>query len=171
MSAADALRMSAIRRSEYFWLEKLKRPPLPSGSEISGCKNVGARNSGYEMSVHGILPRVDWAMLRKRGSSACVRCRDPSPGWHGVRKVIRINSIRISQEEKAAQCYPAQLHPNDSIYYPDMLSGWKTLTKVSERALLQPTFRRSQMVCPYACSDIFTMDSKELSSIYGLLWW
>ena len=27
--------------------------------------NVGARNFGYEISVHGIPPRVDWAMLRK----------------------------------------------------------------------------------------------------------
>ena len=27
--------------------------------------NVGARNSGFEMLAHGILPRVDWAMMRK----------------------------------------------------------------------------------------------------------
>ena len=55
--------------------------------------------------------------------------------------------------------------PDDSISYPDMLSG--SLTK-SEQALLlpsknlqQPMFRRPPMVCP----DIFCMDSKELSSI------
>ena len=49
------LRVSAIRRSGYVYPEKLKRPPLPSDCEISGCK----------MSAHGIFPRVDWAMLRK----------------------------------------------------------------------------------------------------------
>ena len=49
------LRVSVIRRSGYVYPEKLKRPPLPSGCEISGCK----------MSAHGILPRVDRAMLRK----------------------------------------------------------------------------------------------------------
>ena len=38
------LRVSAIRGSKYVWPEKLKRPPLPSGCEISGC----------EMSVDGI---------------------------------------------------------------------------------------------------------------------
>ena len=78
------LQVSAIRGSGYVWPEKLKRPPLPSGCEISGCKmlkhrisdvkcrrtefwmwNVDARNSGCEMLAHGILPQVDWAMLRK----------------------------------------------------------------------------------------------------------
>ena len=76
------------------------------------------------MSTHGIPPRVDWAMLRKEGPSACARCRDPSPGWHGVRKAIRINSIQIFQEgtqrhairinsirippkKTCASCYPA----------------------------------------------------------------
>ena len=33
------------------------------------------------------------------GPSACPRCRDPSPWWHGARKAIRINSIRIPQED------------------------------------------------------------------------
>ena len=79
------LRVSAIRGSGYVYPEKLKRPPLPSGCEISGCKmsahgilgmkcrrtefrmwNVDGRNSGYEMSAH--------------------------------RQAIRINSIRIPQE-------------------------------------------------------------------------
>ena len=38
------LQVSAIRRSGYVYPEKLKRPPLLSGCEISGCK----------MSAHGI---------------------------------------------------------------------------------------------------------------------
>ena len=65
------LRVGAIKGSRYVWPEKLKRPPFPSGCEISG----------YKMSAHGIpdmkypekvksrpdriLPRVEWAMLRK----------------------------------------------------------------------------------------------------------
>ena len=47
--------------------------------------NVGARNSspgGLSYAAQG-------------GPSACARCRDPSLGWHGVRKAIRINSIRM----------------------------------------------------------------------------
>ena len=38
------LQVSVIRKSGYVYPEKLKRPPLPSGCEISGCK----------MSAHGI---------------------------------------------------------------------------------------------------------------------
>ena len=38
------LQVSVIRRFGYVYPEKLKRPPLPSGCEISGCK----------MSAHGI---------------------------------------------------------------------------------------------------------------------
>ena len=37
------LQVSVIRRSGYVYPEKLKRPPFPSGCEISGCK----------MSAHG----------------------------------------------------------------------------------------------------------------------
>ena len=52
------LLVSVIRRSGYVYPEKLKRPPLPSGCEISGC----------EMSTHGILD---------------VKCRRTEffPGW------------------------------------------------------------------------------------------
>ena len=38
------LQVSVIRRSGYVYLKKLKRPPLPSGCEISGC----------QMSAHGM---------------------------------------------------------------------------------------------------------------------
>ena len=77
-------RYQQIRMCLIVWSGKLKRPPLPFGCEISGCKmlkhrisdvkcrrtefwmwNVDARNSGCEMSAHGILPQVDWAMLHK----------------------------------------------------------------------------------------------------------
>ena len=43
MSAADALRVSAIRGSGYVWPGNLKRLPLPSGCEISHA----ARLSGF----------------------------------------------------------------------------------------------------------------------------
>ena len=46
------MQVSVIRRFGYVYPEKLKRPPLPSGYEISECKNVGVQNSGYEMSAH-----------------------------------------------------------------------------------------------------------------------
>ena len=57
--------------------------------------------------------------------------------------------------------------PDDSISYPDMLSG--SLTKVHKPCYIIPTvchsphFRRLLMVCPDALS--LAMDSKKLSSI------
>ena len=54
-NGCSPIRVDVIRWSRYIRPEKLKRPPLPSGCEIFGCK----------MSAHEILPRVDWAMLRK----------------------------------------------------------------------------------------------------------
>ena len=83
----------------------------------------------------------------QRGPSACARCRDPSPEWHGVRKAIRINSIWISQED--TRCAPLSGFPqveahntrehhtsDDSISYLDMLSG--SLTKVSKLCYFIP---------------------------------
>nr|CAN76693.1 hypothetical protein VITISV_006677 [Vitis vinifera] len=60
---------------------------------------------------------------------------------------------------------------DDSISYPDMLSGWKTLTKVSEpcyvipTAFYNPCFAALRWCVRMPCPDIFAMDSKELSSI------
>ena len=51
--------------------------------------NVGARNSSPG--------RLSYAAQGEL--SACARCRDSSPGWHGARKAIQINSIQISQED------------------------------------------------------------------------
>ena len=53
------LRACVIRRSGYVYPEKLKRPPLPSGCEISGCKMSAplpsdCEISGCKMSAHGI---------------------------------------------------------------------------------------------------------------------
>ena len=60
------------RGSGHIWPGKLKRPPLPSGCEISGAP--------------------------QRGPSACTRYKDPSPWWHGAGIAIRRNSIQIPQE-------------------------------------------------------------------------
>ena len=98
MSVADALWVGAIRGSGYVWLEKLKRLLLPSGCEMSGCEMLADGIPDVKCRSDWILPRVDWAMSQG-GPSACARCRDPSPGWHGVRMDIRINSIRIPQED------------------------------------------------------------------------
>ena len=65
------LRACVIRRSGYVYPEKLKRPPLPSGCEISRCK----------MSAHKIPD------MKCRRTYPDVKCRR--------RQAIRINSIRI----------------------------------------------------------------------------
>ena len=83
------------------------------GGRNSGCENVGARNSspgGLSYAVQG---------------GPCARCRDPSPRWHGVRKAIWINSIRIPQEDmwrtplSRSTLHSWISHPDDSISYPD----------------------------------------------------
>ena len=51
-----------------------------------------------ECQLDRIPPLVEWAMLQG-GPSACARCRDPSPWWHGAHIAIRSNSIRIPQED------------------------------------------------------------------------
>ena len=54
--------------------------------------------------------------------------------------------------------------PDDSISYPDMLSEWKTLTKVTSLATSHvPPLSNGVSGRPVRTS--FTMDSKELSSI------
>ena len=96
------LRASVIRRSRYVYPEKLKRPPLLSGYEISGCK----------MSAHGIPD---------------MKCREP-PSYPDQ---LHPNSLR---RICAAMLSGSREHHvlDDNISYPDMLSGWKTLTKVSK---------------------------------------
>ena len=84
--------------------------------------NVGGRNFGCEIS--------------QGGPSACARCRDLSPGWHGVRKAIRISPrghvarspVRTPSGRSTRHSWTS--HPDDSIPYPDMLS--ESLTKVSK---------------------------------------
>ena len=59
------LQVSVIRRSGYVYPQKLKRPPLPSGCEISGCKMSahamlsGATPSGFPKRTRDALPYLD----------------------------------------------------------------------------------------------------------------
>ena len=114
------------------------------------------------------------------GPSACARCRDPSPWWHGARIAIRSNSIRIPQENMwraplsglpQGTAHDTRKHhtPDDSISYPDMLS--RSLTKASKpcyfipKACYSPHSTALQWCVRTPCPNIFAMDSKELSSI------
>ena len=107
-------------------------------------QNVGARNVFLSHPAMGYLNEVEFQLDRIL------------PRVQGVGTPLPDDTERawISgfPGGKAAQCYPVQLHLNNSIYYPNMLSGWKTFTKVSERALLLPTFHRCPMVCPDSLS-------------------
>ena len=79
--------------------------------------NVGARNS----------PPGGLSYATQGGPSACARCRDPSPGWHGVRMAIQINSIRIPQEDMwhaplsglpQGEAHDTHEHHTQTIAYP-----------------------------------------------------
>ena len=104
-----------------------------------------------------------------------------SPGWHEARKAIRTNFIRIPQTERRRDAirtpsgrntlHSWTSHPDYSISFPDMLSGWKTLTKASKpcnffpKACHIPRSAVLQWCVRTPCSDIFAMDSKEFSLI------
>ena len=132
--------------------------------------NVGARNSspgGLSYAAQG-------------GPSACARCRDPSLGWHGVRKAIRINSIRISQEDMwraslsrlpQGEAHDTCEHHTRTIAYPVRIccpDHWLNVSKPC--FLIRTACHRPRSVairwCVWTpCPDIFAMDSKELSLI------
>ena len=125
------------------------------------------------MSAHRIPPMVDWAMLCKGGPSVCARCRDPSPEWHEVHKAIRINSIRIPQEDMwrallsglpQGELHGTREHHTRMIAYPIRMccpDHWLNMSK----PCYSPHFATLQWCVRTPCPDIFAMDSKELSSI------
>ena len=123
------------------WNTLLSHPVSGAGCEISGeggtspGQNFGCGISEEDGTSQG------WP-------SACAWCRDPSPWWHGARIAIRSNSIRIPQEDtwraplsglpkKKHTTLALITHPDDSISYPDMLSG--SLTKVHKPCYVIPT--------------------------------
>ena len=127
------LRASIIRRFGYVYPEKLKRPPLPFSYEISGCKmsahvsgcrNVGARNFGYEMS-------------------RAARLSESTP-----------SGFPHEDMRTMLSCSCEHHTPDDNISYPDMVSGWKTLTKVS-KPYYSPRSAALQWCVRTPCPDIF----------------
>ena len=153
------LRVSTIRGSGHVWPEKLKRPPLPSGCEISGEGGMSADGipdvkypEKVESRPYRIPTQVEWAMPHV---------------------AIRSNSILIPEEDMwrtplsglpQGEAHGTREHhtPDDSISYPDMLSG--SLTKVS-KPCYSPCSAALRWCVRTPCLDIFAMDSQELSSI------
>ena len=128
--------------------------------------NVGGRNSGCEMSEHGIPPRVDWAMLPKGDREAL--------------KDIRINSIRIPQEDMwraplselpQGEAHNTHEHHTRTIAYPIRIccpDHWLNVSKpcfIIRTACHRPCSVAIRWCVWTPCPDIFAMDSKELSLI------
>ena len=120
------------------------------------------------------FPQVEWVMSQG-GPSACARCMDPFPGWHGVRKAIRIKSIRIPQED--TRCSWTS-HPEDSISYPDMLSESLTSAAILSGHLLLLTFRiclwqRTSKLWffMFLSSPLLCHGFQRTLLNHGLLWW
>ena len=192
-------RVSAIRGSGYVWPGKLKRPPFTSGVKRQ-MWNIRRRwnVSRIEFRMWDIRRRWNightkffpgWNELCRAsqgGSSACARCRDPSPWWHGVRIAIRSNSIQIPQEDTSyaplfglpqGEAHDTCEHhtPDDCISYPDMLSG--SLTKVSKPfyvippACHNPCSSALRWCVRTPCLDIFCHGFQRTLLNLGLLWW
>ena len=174
-NGCETRRVSTIRGSGYVYLGKLKRllshPASGAGCETSGDGGTSlGQNSGCGISREDETSQ-GW-------SSVCAWCRDPSretpSGFpkriHAARSPIRTPLGRSTRHLRSS-------HPDDSISYPDVLSGW--LTKVHKPCYDIPT------ACPYFLHSsfaydkglqsfgssclwafhYFAMDSKELSSI------
>ena len=146
-----------IRGSRHVWTGKLKRPPLPSGCEMSadGIQNVKYPEK-VECRPDWILPRVEWAMPRI---------------------AIRSNSIQILQEDMwrtplselpQGEAHDTREHHTRTIAYPiriccpDHWLNWASLAK---------SFRRPPMVCPDALSGHLCHGFQRTLLNLGLLWW
>ena len=88
--------------------------------------------------------------------------------WNVGARNFRINSIRIPPRGRAR--HAILLSPDDNISYPDMVSGWKTLTKVS-KPCYSPRFVALQWCVRTPCSDIFCHGFQRTLFNLGLLWW
>ena len=145
MSAADALWVSAIRRSGHACPGKLKRllshPASGVGCEISdqrirtcltgqnfGCEISGRRNRD-RLRVQGVVPPDDT-------ERASLSRATPS----GFPKRTRAAMLSGTREHHTL---------DDSISYPDMLSG--SLTKVSK-----PYYSPRSAALPMVCPDVLS---------------
>ena len=109
------------------WNTLLSHLASGAGCEIFGeRKNKAGQNSGCGISGED--------GTSQEGPSVCAWCKDPSPWWYRARIAIRSNSIRIPQEDTwcaplsglpQGEAHDTRDHhtPDDSISYPDMLSG------------------------------------------------
>ena len=149
MSAADALRVSAVRGSRHICPGKLK---CLLSHPASGDPDVKYPEKMESSAGRNSYPGgISYTCEPQRGPSTCVRCRDPSDSTpSGFPKRIRTAMLFGTCEHHTS---------DDSISYPDMLSG--SLTTVSK-----PCYSpRSAALQWCVCLDIFAMDSKELPSI------
>ena len=162
------LRVSAIRRSGHVCPGKLKCPPILSGCETSGCEISDQRirtcltgqNSGGEISG------------RRKGDRLCVQGVG-TPSLDDTERALLSGTTpsEFPKRTRAAmlsglpqgEAHDTREHhtPDDSISYPDMLSGWKTLTKVSKSCYVIPTACHNsrsaalQWCVRTPCPDIF----------------
>ena len=150
------------------WNVLLSHPASSAGCEISDQR---IRTCLTGQNSERDIPEEDGTL--QGWPSACAWCRDPSPWWHGARIAIRSNSILIPEEDMwrtplsglpQGEAHGTREHhtPDDSISYPDMLSG--SLTKVS-KPCYSPCSAALRWCVRTPCLDIFAMDSQELSSI------
>ena len=136
MVAADALRVNAIRGSEHAYPEKLKRLfshpdvryPAPQGypdqlhPDSPGWKELCSK--GDRLRVQGVGTPIPDDTERALLSGA-------TPSGFPKRTCTAMLSGLPPGEAHGTREHHT---PNDSISYPDMLSGWKTLINVSNLA-------------------------------------
>ena len=127
--------------------------------------NVGGQNCGGEMSVHGIPPQLEWAMLRKGDRLRVQGVGTPLPDDSERARLSGSTPSGFPKRTCAAMLSGTREHhsPNDSISYPDMLSG--SLTTVSK-----PYYSPRSAALQW-CPDIFCHGFQITLLNLGLLWW
>ena len=161
-NGCETLRISAIRGSGYVWSGKLKRPPLPFGvrrrmwyirvewrrwnirmecrREDSRCETSGWNGGAAEFRMWYI--RVEWQRAPLSGWNV----GGEISGWNVGVAEFRMWYIRVEWRRAPLFGFPqGEAHdtrdhhtPDDSISYPDMLSGYETLTKVHKPCCVIP---------------------------------
>ena len=136
------LRVSVIRRSGYVYPEKLKRPALPSGCEISGCKMSAYGIPDVKCQRTEFLPGWNELCCAKGDRLRVQGVGTPFPDDTECARLSGSTPSGFPQEDMRT-CYPEQIHPDsfrrtcgvfpypdswtshpdDSISYPDVLSG------------------------------------------------
>nr|CAN67235.1 hypothetical protein VITISV_043350 [Vitis vinifera] len=82
---------------------------------------------------------------------------------------VKMSAHGISGYEMSPCRQAILLSPNDNISYPDMVSGWKTLTKVS-KPCYSPCSAALQWCVRTPCPDIFCHGFRRTLLNFGLLW-